>query len=100
MLVYYPREKAEIMMLIGGNLTVAHHVLDQKVAPGNLPYAQKLHLGWTIIGETCLGKVHQPNVINTVNTSNGRPSVMLRCDYAIHVKENFVEMTDVANVKS
>lgn len=45
------------MMLIGRDITIAHHVLDQKVGPGNLPYAQKLHLGWTIIGETCLGKV-------------------------------------------
>lgn len=60
--------KAEIMMLIGRDITIAHHVLDQKVLPGNLPYAQKLHLGWTIIGETCLGKVHQPNVINTMKT--------------------------------
>lgn len=47
---------AKIMLLIGRDVTKAHHVLDQRIGFGNQPYAQKLSLGWTIIGETCLGK--------------------------------------------
>lgn len=31
---------------------------------------------------------------------NGCLFVMLCCDYVIYVKENFVEMIDVVNVKS
>lgn len=40
----------EIMMLIERDITIANHVLDQKVRPCNLPYVQKLYHGWTIIG--------------------------------------------------
>ena len=55
---------ADILLLIGRDLIEAHHVLDQKIGPRNSPYAQKLSLGWVIIGETCLGKMHRPDAIN------------------------------------
>ncbi len=47
-------EDAEILLLIGRDLTRVHHVLDQCLGPVNLPYAQKLPLGWVIVGEACL----------------------------------------------
>ncbi|CAG2199879.1 unnamed protein product [Mytilus edulis] len=52
--------EAHIMMLIGRDVISAHHVLDQRIGLANLPYAQKLRLGWCIIGESCLGSVHVP----------------------------------------
>ncbi|XP_046585211.1 uncharacterized protein LOC124292203 [Haliotis rubra] len=57
---------AQILLLIGRDVIEAHHVLDQKIGPKGSPYAQLLALGWVVIGETCLGKVHRPNHV-TVN---------------------------------
>lgn len=36
----------------------------------------------------------------TCYLSNGRPSVVLSCNNDIHVEENCVEMTNMANVRS
>lgn len=36
----------------------------------------------------------------TCYLSNGRPSVVLRCNNDIHVEENCVGMTNMANVRS
>ncbi len=47
-------DQSEISILIGRDLIEAHHVLDQRIGPNRSPYAQKLSLGWVIIGETCL----------------------------------------------
>jgi len=48
---------------------MAHHVLAQVLGHENDPYAQQLHLGWAIIGETCLGKVHETNTVNVKKTN-------------------------------
>ncbi len=54
---------SEILLLLGRDLTEAHHVLEQRTGPRGSPYAQKLYLGWVVIGETCFrGKIHQPRV--------------------------------------
>ncbi|XP_069138180.1 uncharacterized protein [Argopecten irradians] len=64
---------AEISLLIGRDIIAAHNVLDQRIGDDHEPCAQKLRLGWVIIGETCLGAVHQPEMV-TVNKKN-----VLRC---------------------
>lgn len=56
-------ENAEILLLIGRDHPDAHHVLTQKTGPSGTPFAQKLSLGWTIIGECCLDKTHIPHVV-------------------------------------
>lgn len=51
---------------------------------------QQLSHGWTIIGETCLGKTHKPDVINIMKTCvlpDGRPTLMLPCNNNLQVKE-------------
>jgi len=45
----------DIQILNGRDLIEAHAVHDQKIGPKNTPYAQKLALGWVIVGEACLG---------------------------------------------
>jgi hypothetical protein len=73
---------ADIILLLGRDIIEAHHVLDQRIGVGNQPYGQKLRLGWTIIGETCLGKTHAPAVINTCKThllGSGRVSLFPPC---------------------
>ncbi|XP_060573880.1 uncharacterized protein LOC132731684 [Ruditapes philippinarum] len=80
---------ADICILIGRDLIEAHHVLDQKFGPKGSPYAQKLPLGWVIVGEVCVG-THKPNIV-TVNKlfllSNGRESNFEPCPNIKFVKE-------------
>lgn len=64
--------EAEICILIGRDLIDVHHVLDQRFGPKGSPYAQKLPLGWVVIGEVCVC-THKPNVI-TVNKTHLWPS--------------------------
>ena len=83
-----PRQDADIELLIGRDLISAHHVLDQRFNTEGLPYAQKLPLGWIIIGETCLGKVHRPSTICVFKTSileDGRSTCFLPCESHITV---------------
>jgi hypothetical protein len=75
-------DKADILLLIGRDLPDAHHVLDQCTGGPGDPFGQKLHLGWVVIGETCLGGVHISNVVNVSKTQmlrDGRPTVMTPC---------------------
>ena len=74
---------AAIMLLIGRDLPEAHHVYDQRVGSKGSPYAQKLKLGWVIVGETCLGGIHKTDYVNVKKTyllSNGRSTVFKPCD--------------------
>nr|XP_022312019.1 uncharacterized protein LOC111117241 [Crassostrea virginica] len=84
-------EEAEILMLIGRDLVEAHHIIDQRIGPKGTPFAQKLALGWVIIGETCLGKVHISNHVNANKTfvlANGRTSICKPCTSDIKVQEH------------
>lgn len=82
-------QSSEILLLIGRDLIEVHHVLEQRTGPRGSPYAQKLPLGWVVIGETCLGKVHQPtvNVKKTSIHSNGRVSLFPECENNFKLKD-------------
>ena len=80
---------AQILMLIGRDAPDAHHVHDQRIGPRNAPYAHRLSLGWVIVGEACLGKVHKPDFVNAnkVNVlNNGRPSIFSSCQNEFGIK--------------
>ncbi|XP_021372002.1 uncharacterized protein LOC110462387 [Mizuhopecten yessoensis] len=82
-------QQANIELLIGRDLIEAHHVLDHRIGTNGLPYAQRLPLGWVIIGEVCLGKVHTAEVVNVNKTNvlnSGRPTLFELCDSDITVK--------------
>ncbi|XP_063406647.1 uncharacterized protein LOC134690610 [Mytilus trossulus] len=82
---------AEVMLLIGRDVTAAHHILDQRIGKDNEPYAQRLRLGWAIIGETCLGLVHASDTITVNKTTvlpNGRETNLKPCEYGFRVKDN------------
>ncbi|XP_061191767.1 uncharacterized protein LOC133200011 [Saccostrea echinata] len=91
-------ESAEIELLIGRDLISAHVVEDQRHVTGNpVPYAQKLPLGWVIIGPVCLDAVHMPDKVTVHKTyvlSNGRPSVFQPCDNKLLVKDDDFLKTD------
>ncbi|KAK3105444.1 hypothetical protein FSP39_025380 [Pinctada imbricata] len=83
-------QSADILLLIGRDVIQAHHVLDQRMGPDNSPFAQKLHLGWTIIGEVCLKGTHRPKDITVRKThllSNGRNTLLEPCEAQFSVKD-------------
>ncbi|CAG2244025.1 unnamed protein product [Mytilus edulis] len=70
-----------------------HHILDQIIGKDHEPYAQRLRLGWTIIGEACLGLVHTSDVI-TVNKTSVLPNqeiTLKPCEYNFKVKDTKLE---------
>ncbi|XP_072896146.1 uncharacterized protein [Hemitrygon akajei] len=69
--------KAEILLLLGRDVLRVHKVRQQVNGPHDAPFAQRLDLGWVVIGEVCLGNVHKPTV-NTLKTNvleSGRHSI-------------------------
>lgn len=81
----------EIELLIGRDVVSAHHVLDQKLCESDLPIAQKLPLGWVIIGQVCMGNLHYSNAVNVNKTfilQNGRPTIFEPCDSRFHITDN------------
>lgn len=85
-------DSCSIMLLICRDLTEAHHVHDQKLGPLKAPYAQRLKLGWVVVGETCLDKQHAPTDINVNRTyvsTSGRPTVLKPCENNFEIREQF-----------
>lgn len=89
--------EAQILLLIGRDLVEVHHIHDQITGPPGAPFAQKLGLGWVVIGEMCLGKVHPCNHVTTLKThvlSNGRASLFPPCENRFVVTEKV--QTDIS----
>ncbi|XP_070402814.1 uncharacterized protein [Nothobranchius furzeri] len=81
--------EAEILLLLGRDVLRAHKVRQQVNGPHNAPFAQRLDLGWVVIGEVCLGNVHKPTVdtFKTHVLDSGRHSIFQPCASVMHVKE-------------
>lgn len=80
---------AEILILLGRDLIRVHKVLQQVNGPPDAPFAQKLELGWVLVGEVCLGGAHRP-VVGTFKTNvleNGRPSILTPCKAPIKLTQ-------------
>jgi hypothetical protein len=66
MLFYHPRASS----FIGRDLIDAHHVENQITGPQGAPFAQKLSLGWVIVGEVCIGKCYKADTnVNSLKTN-------------------------------
>ncbi|XP_070409592.1 uncharacterized protein [Nothobranchius furzeri] len=66
---------APILLLLGRDVLRVHKVREQINGPNDAPYAQRLDLGWVIVGEVCLGKAHSQSEVNVYKThtlDNGR----------------------------
>lgn len=81
--------EAEILLLLGRDVLRAHKVRQQVNGPHNAPFAQRLDLGWVVIGEVCLGNMHKPTVdtFKTHVLDGGRHSIFQPCTSFMHVKE-------------
>ncbi|XP_062587767.1 uncharacterized protein LOC134249430 [Saccostrea cucullata] len=74
------------------DLQEVHHVLEQKTGPRTAPFAQRLPLGWVVIGNVCLGDTCTPTTVASVNKttilSSGRLSAFEPCDNHLAVSIN------------
>ncbi len=49
---------APVLLLLGRDILRVYKVREQIHGPNDAPYAQRLDLGWVIVGELCLGTAH------------------------------------------
>lgn len=83
---------AQIMLLLGRDVIRVHKVRKQVNGSHNQPYAQKLDLGWVVVGNVCLGSVHRPSAISSFYTNTTelrRPSIFNPCPNVFCVKERY-----------
>lgn len=82
------RGDAKILLLIGRDLVDVHQVFDQVTGPPGSPFAQRLSLGWVVVGDICLGSTHCKNIVNVNKIqilNNGRPSLFEPCPNKIDI---------------
>ncbi|XP_065942625.1 uncharacterized protein [Magallana gigas] len=63
--------------------------IPEEERPRGTPFAQKLALGWVLIGNVCLGNLHPSASVNVLKTTvhqSGRVSVFDKCEYNISLK--------------
>ncbi|XP_021180355.2 uncharacterized protein LOC110369531 [Fundulus heteroclitus] len=80
---------AGILLLLGRDILRVHKVRRQINGPHDAPYAQRLDLGWVIVGDVCLGSTHRPSEVTTLKThilTNGRPTHFPPCENHFTVK--------------
>ncbi|XP_064485903.1 uncharacterized protein LOC135398425 [Ornithodoros turicata] len=83
--------EAQILLLIGRDLVQAHKVRQQRNGPNDAPFAQKLDLGWVIVGDVCVDRLRTPEKVDAFATTvlgNGRPSSFMPCHNHVLAKEN------------
>ncbi|XP_028847241.1 uncharacterized protein LOC114796892 [Denticeps clupeoides] len=83
-------EQVPILLLLGRDIIQVHKVREKINGPHNMPYAQRLDLGWVIVGEVCMGKMHKPTNVKVLKThvlQNGRASYLCPCPNTFQIKE-------------
>lgn len=81
---------ANILLLLGRDVIRVHKVREQVNGPHNAPFAQRLDLGWVLVGDVCLGGAHKPTVrtFKTTVLDDGRPTLLQTCTSLLRIKEN------------
>lgn len=93
---------AEILLLIGRDLLRVHKVRKQINGLNNEPFAQKLDLGWVVVGDVCVNGMHGPPTVSSMKTyisDSGRPT-FLGCENKIKVRDLYTETLDTLSVFS
>ncbi|XP_069610796.1 uncharacterized protein [Ranitomeya imitator] len=92
---------AEILILLGRDVLRMHKVRQQCNGPDNAPYAQRLDLGWVIVGDVCLDRMHHADCVSSFKTyvlSNGRPTCFRPCPCHYQVKEGPSDIVRIPDV--
>eukprot|EP00079_Xenopus_tropicalis_P036616 XP_017950387.1 PREDICTED: uncharacterized protein LOC101733460 [Xenopus tropicalis] len=92
---------ADILLLLGRDILRVHKVRQQCNGPHDAPYAQRLDLGWVIVGDVCLDKMHRPSEVDSYKTHvlrSGRTTHFRPCPHHFEVKENTKDMIPATSV--
>lgn len=84
--------EANILLLFGRDVLRVHKVREQINGPHDIPFAQRLDLGWVLVGDVCLGGAHRSSQVNAFKTTvleNGCPTYLEPCTRKVQVKEHF-----------
>ncbi|XP_037509614.1 uncharacterized protein LOC119386370 [Rhipicephalus sanguineus] len=84
-----PLEEARILLLLGRDVLRVHKVRQTINGPLDAPYAQRLDLGWVIVGDVCMDRARKTGTVNVFKThvpDNERPSIN-PCTKHFNVKE-------------
>ncbi len=90
---------ANILLLLGRDILRVHKVRKQINGPHNAPFAQKLDLGWVVIGDVCLGKAQKPSTVSSLRTcilDSGCPSYLSPCESHLPSidEQRFIQIMD------
>lgn len=66
-------QNVEILLLIGRDVIDAHHVIEQVTDSPGAPFAQRLDLGWVVVGKLCLDSVHSQRVVDVNKITSSLP---------------------------
>ncbi|XP_075431592.1 uncharacterized protein LOC142468854 [Ascaphus truei] len=61
-------QDAKILLLLGRDIMRVHKVRKQHNGPHNAPYAQRLDLGWVIVGNSCTNREHGQDYVDARRT--------------------------------
>ncbi|KAM3822775.1 uncharacterized protein M6D78_018315 [Vipera latastei] len=59
---------ADILLLLGRDILTVHRIRQQSYGPDDAPFAQRLDLGWVIVGDVCLNRMRTPSEIQSFKT--------------------------------
>ena len=85
-----PDSEMTILLLIGRDSPQLIKVRESRNGPHNAPSAQRMELGWVIIGDVGLDGTHSPEQVEAYRThilDNGRSSVCSPCPKCVNVKD-------------
>ncbi|XP_075438936.1 uncharacterized protein LOC142481354 [Ascaphus truei] len=83
-------EDAQILLLLGRDIMRAHKIREQRNGDHNGPSAQRLDLGWVVVGEVCIDRIRGPDNVGALQTNlleNGRISHFKSCPNHFQVHE-------------
>ncbi|XP_075530085.1 uncharacterized protein LOC142563417 [Dermacentor variabilis] len=92
--------EAKILLLLGRDILRVHKVRQQRNGPADAPFAQRLDLGWVIVGNVCISRSRPPDSVSNLKTNvleNGRPSIFEPCQNHFLAKEKLADTQGSTN---
>ena len=61
-------DNSDILLLLGRDVPYVHRILDQRTGHPDAPIGLRSPLGWTVVGDVCLGSQHHSSSANVYKT--------------------------------
>ena len=94
-------DDVDILLLVGRDAPPLQKIHESRNGARNAPWAQRLDLGWVIIGNACLDGAHKPDIscYNTHILQNGRPSFLSPCPNRFHIQGHISDHQNNETIK-